>query len=439
MENLPLDNFQKFYFVGIGGASMSALAKILLAMGKTVMGSDRAASEYTAPLAAKGIRVCFDEDDACIDECEIVVYTDAVKPDDAHLRHALKSNKMIVPRGRLLAALCSLYKTTIAVAGCHGKTTCVSMLSHIFACADVPFTAHIGGNDNAFGNCRITGFDYMLTEACEYNKNFLLLKPDISVILNTDADHLECYGDADSLICAYRQFADNSKKSVVVFGDSCGRGDVTFGTDERAYFSARNIKTVGGRYTFEIAEGGRTLCNVFLNVYGRHNIFNALAAAAAARTAGIRPDAIKCGLTRFSGVERRFEKIGEVNGCEVIADYAHHPKEIMAVMRTAAEITRGKIYVIFQPHTYSRTKNLFGSFVSVLSGIENLLIYKTFAAREYFDAEGSALTLSSAIRNSRYAESKRELEQFMGQARGDDKIFVLGAGDIYAIVRNILN
>lgn len=417
---------------------MSALAKILLAMGKMVMGSDRVRSEYTDALEAKGIVVCYGEDDGRIDGCDVVVYTDAVREDDAHLRRAVRANKVMVPRGRLLAALCLQYKTTIAVAGCHGKTTCVSMLSHIFACADVPFSAHIGGNDNALGNCRVTGFDYMLTEACEYNKNFLCLSPDISVILNSDADHLECYGDIGGLLSAYRAFADGSKKCIALYGDRCGRGDVTFGIDERAYFSARNIKCVCGRYSFEIAEGGRPMCAVTLNVYGRHNILNALAASAAARLAGIRPQAIKCGLTRFSGVERRFEKIGEVNGCEVIADYAHHPGEIAAVLRTAAEITHGKIYVIFQPHTYSRTKNLFGAFVGVLSGVEELLIYKTFAAREYFDAEGSALTLSAALKNSRYAEDEREIAQFMDKAHGQDKILVLGAGDIYKIARRLL-
>lgn len=432
------DGTHKYYFVGIGGVSMSALAKIVLSMGNGVCGSDRVESEYTRDLTARGIQVDFTGDDCRLDDCDVVIYTDAVKPDDQHLRRAVADNKLIIPRGAFLAELCKKYKHTIAVAGCHGKTTCVSMLSHIFASADREFTAHIGGNDLAFGNCRITGYDFMLTEACEYNKNFLRLRPDISVILNTDADHLECYSGRDGLIEAYRQFSDSSKKCATLFGDGAVRGDITFGVDEEAYYRAKNISASGGKYSFELCEGGRLLCNVSLNVYGRHNILNALAAAAAARLAGIRPEAVEQGLARFSGVARRFEKIGTINGCEVIADYAHHPREMAAALRTAAEVTSGEIYVIFQPHTYSRTKNLFGDFVSVLSGVNKLLIYKTFAAREYFDAEGSALTLSSAIKNSRYAECERDIMYFLRDVRREDKVFVLGAGDICSIVKNML-
>lgn len=438
MTDILLNTAQKFYFVGIGGASMSALAKILISMGKTVCGSDRVHNEYVCDLISRGVSVSLDSDDARVEKCDVLVYTDAVKMDDPHILRAVKANKLIVPRGQLLATLCGCFKSTIAVAGCHGKTTCTSMLAHIFACADKQFTVHIGGNDNAFGNCRVVGYDYFITEACEFNKNFLLIKPDISIILNTDADHLECYDGEEDLLRSYRLFAVNSKKSACLYGDRCGRGDVTFGTDESADYRARNIKSAGGKYSFDVYEQGRKLCHASLNVYGRHNIVNALAAVSASRLAGIRAEAIEEGLSRFAGVERRFEKIGEINGCEVIADYAHHPREITATLRAAAEVTSGEIYVIFQPHTYSRTKNLFGDFVNCLSGIDNLLIYKTFAAREYFDAEGSALALSNAIKNSRYAESEREIKYFLRNVSGEDKVFVLGAGDIYYIVRQML-
>lgn len=417
---------------------MSALAKILTSLGKSVCGYDRSDGEYIRSLKSRGIAVSFDGADNRIYECDAVVCTDAVKSDDPLVRRAVALGKPVIPRGQLLAWLCTFYGKTIAVAGCHGKTTCVSMLAHIFACADRQFTAHIGGNDLAYGNSRCAGGDYFITEACEYNKNFLLLKPDISVILNTDADHLECYASEDELVSCYRQFADSSKKCVCLSTDRCMRGDVSFGFDERAYFRAVNIRSSCGKYTFDITEGGRYMCSIALNVYGRHNILNALAAAAAARQADICPEQISGGLRRFSGVSRRFENIGRYNGAEVIIDYAHHPREIAAALRTAAEVTDGEIYVIFQPHTYSRTKNLFGTFVSVLSGIKNLLIYKTFAAREYFDAEGSALTLSNAIRGSVYADSPEDIKQFLRGAGEGDKIFVLGAGDISFIVRQLI-
>lgn len=439
MKKILLCGARSFYFVGIGGVSMSALAKILISMGYTVCGSDRCESDYTAQFAARGVSVTFGADDEIIDDCDALVYTDAIKKDDPHILRAINGNKIIIPRGRLLAAVAQLYDCTIAVAGCHGKTTCTCMLAHIFACADKPFTAHIGGNDLSFGNCRLSGNQFFITEACEYNKNFLLLQPDIGVVLNSDADHLECYGDGAHVIKAYRQFSEGCKKWAGLYGDPCGRADVTFGPDESADYRAARLRSEGGRYVFDVFECGRFLCRVRLNVYGRHNVFNALAAVAAARLAGIRPEAIEGGLARFSGVERRFEKIGDCGGCEVIADYAHHPREIAAALRTAAEITRGEIYVIFQPHTYSRTKNLFGDFVGALSGIKHLLIYKTFAAREYFDAEGSALTLSNAIKNSRYAECERDIKHFVKDAGGDDKILVLGAGNIYDIAKKLFN
>ena len=416
---------------------MSALAKILKCMGKDVRGYDRVRSEYTDRLTAAGIQVDFGGDCGAIDGCDVFVYTDAIKGGDARIAHAVETNKLILSRGRLLAELSGLFGRTIAVAGCHGKTTCTSMLAHIFCCAGKNFTAHIGGNDRAFGNAVFNGCDYFITEACEYNKNFLLLDPDVGIILNCDADHLECYGGYGELIESYGKFAQSSAKSVVLSGDAV-RGDVTFGIGSGCDYSAVNIISRGGRYSFEISERGTGICRVGLKVYGRHNVLNALAAAAAARSCGIRPDAVEDGLNRYPGTERRFESLGRVNGAEVIADYAHHPREIAALLRTAREITKGEIYIIFQPHTYSRTKNFFDEFVSVLSGVSNLLIYKTFAAREYFDECGSAFTLSCAIKNSRYAESEREILGFLSRAGSGDKVFVLGAGDIYFIVKKLM-
>lgn len=418
---------------------MSALAKILSARGKSVRGSDVAEGEYTASLAAAGIPVSTERDDPALDGCDVVAYTDAVRSDDAHIVRAVRAGKPLLSRGKLLAALCGCYGRTIAVAGCHGKTTCTAMLAHIFHEAGRSFTAHIGGNDAVFGNCVAEGDDYFITEACEYKRNFLLLSPDVAVILNSDADHLECYGGAPELVAAYRRFAESSSKCVCLFGDACARGDMTFGMECGADFTASRISCDGGKYSFDILFCGRFLCSVSLSVYGRHNILNALAAAAAAHVSGVRPEHIASALSAFSGVEGRFQSIGSFNGCEVIADYAHHPREISAALHTARLITHGELYVIFRPHTYSRTKNLFADFVDVLGKCRHLLIYKTFAAREYFDADGSALRLSQALKNSRYAQSEREIEYFMRGARCGDKILVLGAGDISRIVKGLIS
>ena len=435
MEVIDRDSF---YFVGIGGASMSALAKILFDMGKSVCGYDRARGEYTPSLEAMGISVDYGNESALSDGCSAVVRTDAVGEGERHVAEARAKGIPVVGRAELLASLAGKFTKTVAVAGCHGKTTCTAMLAHIFACAGKRFTAHIGGNDLTFSNAAFFGYDWFITEACEYKRNFLRLSPDVAVILNRAPDHLECYGGAEALSAAYDKFADGARKCVELCGRGAGRSTVTFGTDCSADYCARELKGERGRYSFAIFERGAGLCSVSLRVPGRHNVLNALAAAAAGRACGLRPEAGASGLEEFSGVARRFERLGLYNGAAVIADYAHHPDEIAAALRTAEETGARRLFVIFQPHTYSRTKNLFEDFVRVLSPVQRLLVYKTFAAREYFDADGSALTLCNAIKNARYADGVRDIERFLNNAAEGDVVLVLGAGDIYTIVRGML-
>ena len=213
-------------------------------------------------------------------------------------------------------------------------------------------------------------------------------------------------------------------------------GGLTFGYDKNADYSAENIIENSGKFSFDICEKGVNCGKVSICVYGKHNVLNALAAAAAARAAGISFEAVKKGLLSFTGVERRFEHIGNANGAEIIADYAHHPDEIAAAINTANSIVKGRLLVIFQPHTYSRTKNLFKDFIKALSPLENLLVYRTFAAREYFDDAGSALTLSQSLCNSRYGDEIRDISEFMSGAQSGDIILVLGAGDIYELAKS---
>lgn len=434
-----LSSCKSFYMLGIGGVSMSALAKILLYLGKKVAGSDITCGRYASQLRDMGIDVHIGHPAGQLEGFDVLVYTDAVKSDDTQIKEAIDMGITLISRGKLLSEISKMYKYVIAVAGCHGKTTCTSMLVHIFDAAGKKFTCHIGGADNVFDNCKIAGGDYFITEACEYRKNFLLLRPDTGIVLNSDADHLECYGGKNELISAYKTFMASSRRSLCLYGDACGRGTFSFGVEQSAYYSATRLKSKKGKYSFELCEGCRVLCAVGLNVCGRHNVINAVAAAGAARMYGIRAEDIKSGLESFSGVERRFENIGMYNGAELIADYAHHPAEIAATLKTAGSICTGRLFVIFQPHTYSRTKNLFDDFLRVLSSVEELLIYKTFAAREYFDAEGSALALCRQIKNARYAECERDIYHFLKDVGAGDMVLVLGAGDIYDIVKTFIS
>lgn len=430
------EKFGSFYFIGIGGVSMSGLAKFLISYGKKVGGSDIAESHYTNELRKLGALVECGGKIGSIGEYEAVVYTDAIRENDVQMIEAKKLKKEMISRGQLLYEVSRNFSKVIAVSGCHGKTTCTAMLAHIFSCAQKRFAVHMGGNDRAFGNFYFRGNEYFITEACEYKKNFLLLTPDIAVILNTDADHLDSYNGLSDLASSYKHFARGADTCVSLYGAQFG--GVTFGFSSEADFYAKSIAETRGIYSFCAYDGKNKLGTVSLNVYGKHNVLNALAAIATARLCGIPFSCISEGLSDFYGVERRFEKIGSVFGAECIADYAHHPNEIRAALRTAGKVAKGRLFVVFQPHTYSRTKALFADFVKVLSPQNHLLIYRTFAAREYFDDAGSALTLAQSIKKARYGDCEQDIIDFISHAKINDMILFLGAGDIYDIALKIL-
>lgn len=418
---------------------MSALAVLLAKMGKKVGGCDRCDNSFTRRLENMGIPVVVGDAGDNIADYEVVVFTDAVPENDRSLLAARRSRLPVVPRGQLLQMLGQSFRNVVAVAGSHGKSTCTAMIAHIFAFAGQAFACHIGAEDREFSNAYMCGRTYFVTEACEYKRNLLHLKPKIGIILNCDADHLDCYGTAENVREAYAQFAAQSVCAIKLYGEMQKAEGITFGFDNRADYFAKNLTGNGGRFSFELYEGKSALGQIELKVCGKHNVLNALAAAAAARLCGLSFEDIKGGLEAFEGISRRFEYIGRINGVTCIADYAHHPNEIKAVLKTVKQVRKGKIFVIFQPHTYSRTKLLFKEFVNVLSNIDNLLIYRTYAAREYYDDAGSALTLSRAVRRSRYADGIEGICSFVDGAGADDTLLVLGAGDIYDIALTLVD
>lgn len=416
---------------------MSALAKYLSDCGKIVAGSDIAENVYVNDLRQNNIKICLESRRESVADFEAVVYTDAIRENDVQLCEAKALGKCVISRGQLLYEVSRNFKKTIAVSGCHGKTTCTAILAHIFHAAGKNFSAHIGGRDLDYGNYLNCGNDYFITEACEYKKNFLLLNPDTAVVLNSRPDHLECYGSEENLKQCYMQFKSSADVKVGLYGDIDANG-LTFGFDKNADYYAGNITENNGFYTFNAFESGYELGKIRLNVYGKHNILNALAAIAVARSEEISFNDIQAGILNFRGVERRFETLGETDGVKFIADYAHHPDEIRESLRTAKRITAQKLFVVFQPHTYSRTKNLMKQFIKVLSTQNNLLIYRTFAAREYYDDAGSALTLSQKIKKSRYGDDVEDIKEFILKAKSGDTVLFLGAGDIYDIGKSVI-
>ncbi len=424
---------------------MSALAKFLSLNGYHVSGSDSTRSEITDSLAFHGIHVFIGEE-AGREElrlCDAVVFTDAISKENRELLQAFSLEKRVYSRAEFLGLLCGEFDKVIAIAGSHGKTTCTSMLSHVLNNANVHFTAHIGGEDSLFGNFYSSGKKYLVTEACEYKKNLLKLTSDVSILLNVDKDHMECYNGEEDLLGCFKQYCESAKTAFVCADDErCLRlGDFsTFGiTNSLADYRAIDLRANGEKYSFTVEEYGKKLCRVKLNAIGRCNVYNALAAFAAARSLGFGEEEISKGLSKFTSVKRRFEKVGNYRGASVICDYAHHPREITSTIATAKGICKGKLYVVFQPHTYSRTKLLMKEFVSALRKIDGLMIYKSYPARERYDEEGSAKRLADNIGGCLYADNVFVLKTWLKTTlqEGDTLLF-LGAGDIYYVAQYLV-
>ena len=428
------------YFIGIGGVSMSALALLLHERGILVRGSDLVESDFTAALRRHGISVHIGESEEINEEA--VVYTGAVTDGNPQLAAAKRAGKRLIPRAELLGWVANTFPRVLAVAGCHGKTSTTSMLAHIFDSGERAYTCHIGGEDLQFGNYHKRGETFFLTEACEFQRSFLSIQSEVALILNTDRDHTDCYSDERETAEAYALFAAGAKRAVVNADDRNARKiphELSFGRYS-GDITAGRIYSDGEKYRFTVYEKSMPMVDVRLAVHGEVHIQNALAAYAAARLMGLSAAEIKTGLESFSGVKRRFEHVGTLSGISVICDYAHHPAEIAATLKTAERICRGTVRLVFQPHTYTRTRDLMEDFVAVLKKAENPIIYKTYAAREPFDSSGSAYTLVSRIPEASYVQSPEQLKRrLLGQIGQDDLILVLGAGDIYSVAKSILD
>lgn len=435
------DGSTRFYFIGIGGVSMSALAAFLLSEGYAVSGSDAAESSFTERLRLLGADVYAPHSAQNLSGADVIIFSSAISNDNPELAYARVLGKMIFSRAQFLSLVAGNFSHAVFVAGSHGKTTTTAMISHIFYAAGKNFACHIGGNDLSFKNFFKRGEekDFFISEACEYKRNIDYLIGETAVLLNSDPDHMECYSCKEELLGVYADYLSRARNKIVPAGSAFAANDgITFGLGAAADYGAEKITEEKERYSFDIRERGKFLCRISLNVMGEHNIYNALASAAVARVYGVSKENIEEGLRAFKGVERRMEYIGGVCGAKVYCDYAHHPKEISAVLSTAHKIVGGRLFVVFQPHTYSRTKYLMEDFSAVLKPEKNLLIYSTFPAREAYDKEGAAERLAENI-GAAYADSLNDLREFFKKAEKGDVILVLGAGDIYNLAKMLVD
>ncbi|MCR5830814.1 MAG: UDP-N-acetylmuramate--L-alanine ligase [Lachnospiraceae bacterium] len=447
----------KIHFIGIGGISMSGLAEILLGAGFTVSGSDRAASDLTRKLESEGCTIyCGQRSENIKDDTGIVVYTAAIKEDNPELAAAISKGIPTMTRAELLGQIMKNYETSIAVSGTHGKTTTTSMLTSILLDAETDPTVSVGGMlPSIGGNIRIGKSGFFVTEACEYTNSFLSFFPTISIILNIDADHLDFFKDIDDIRSSFKKFADLlPENGLLVINSDIDRYEeitkdvkcrvVTVSAEGKADYTAHSVEYDDkGCASFEVVRDGSTLTDVSLAVPGAHNVSNALAAIAVCDHLKIGAGHIKNGIGSYTGTDRRFQYKGKIGGVTVIDDYAHHPTEIAATLSAAKNVPHKKLWLVFQPHTYSRTKALFDEFAKALSAADEVVLADIYAARENDDLGISSKDLCEAIKSygtlSGYFGSFDEIENFLLQkCSPGDLLITMGAGDIVKVADDLV-
>lgn len=457
MNKLKLFKGKKFHFIGIGGVSMSSLAYILKKDGFYVQGSNDVINDEVKKLAKKNVRVFLGHSKNNVLGADIVVYSSAIHEDNPELAFARNKNMIVLKRAELLGLIAENFKTVIAIAGSHGKTTASAMISEIFINAGLKPTVHVGGRLKATGSNLLLGNKkYFITENCEYKDNFLFVKPDISVILNIDSDHLDYFGNLDGVKNSFMKYASGTKNGGVniVFGEDVNSieikkmdNSVSFGLNSKNDIYAKNIKEYkAGYFSFDAIMGGLLLGNIRLNIVGEHNILNALASIMVGMTCDIEFPVIKKSLESFNGVERRCDKIGLANGAEVYHDYAHHPKQIEKMIATAKELVKnnnGKIITVFEPHTFSRTKYLLEDFAKSFVGSDYVIFAPVYSARENEHDGLNSIDLmyetKKYIQNVNFLKSYNEIVvEVKRVAEAHDLVLVLGAGNIDKLARMLV-
>ena len=453
-------DFQKplrLHFIGIGGISMSGLAEILLGEGFRISGSDRAASPLTDRLAEKGAEIMIGQSaDNIRPDLDCVIYTAAIHPDNPEFKAAKEAGLPMLTRAQLLGEIMRNYETPVAVAGTHGKTTTTSMVSHILMQAGMDPTVSVGGIlPSIGGNIRVGRSGCFVTEACEYTNSFLSFFPKIEIILNVDADHLDFFKDLDDIASSFHRFAqllpedgtliinrDTRKFDVVTEGLRCRM--LTYSMDGEADYTASDIVfDEDGCGSFTCLERGEPIGHFSLRVPGIHNVSNALAGVALGRVLNLDAAVIAEGLAQFGGTERRFQRKGTVLGATLIDDYAHHPTEIRATLNAAKQVPHKKLYVAFQPHTFTRTKALLPEFAEALTLADHVVLADIYAAREVNTTGISSDDLRAEIERrgtkTDYFASFEEIESFLkSHLHEGDLLITMGAGNIVNVGEDLL-
>ena len=454
--NIDDSKYKNIFFIGIGGISMSALAELMLYKGYKVYGSDRMPSINTEKLEKNGATIYYEHKKEHIENMDLVIFTDAISFDNEEYMAAVKEKIDLVDRATFLGAIIKNYKNSIAVSGTHGKTTTTSMITEIIKDLDLNPTIMLGGQlKDIDGNIKIGDENLFLTEACEYKANILKYFPTTEIILNIDEDHLDYFDNIDHIIRTFKGYVDNlhgddyvilnvdDENVETLFPiDNCKV--FTFGIKNDADLRAKNIDfSEDGFPTYDLYLKGKKICHVELSVLGRHNVLNSLAAIAATYVNNIPLEDAIIGLKNYKGVERRLEEKGYYKGTKIMDDYAHHPTEIKSSIHAIKNACKGKLYTIFQPHTYTRTKLLLDAFANSFDESDVIIITDIYAAREKDYGDIHSKTLRDAISDHRdnafYISGFEDIVKFIKEnIKKDDVVVTMGAGDVYKIGEMIL-
>ena len=454
--NIDDSKYKNIFFIGIGGISMSALAELMLHKGYKVYGSDRLPSINTEKLEKNGATIYYEHKKEHIENMDLVIFTDAISFDNEEYMAAVKEKIDLVDRATFLGTIMKNYKNSIAVSGTHGKTTTTSMITEIIKDLDLNPTIMLGGQlKDIDGNIKIGDENLFLTEACEYKANILKYFPTTEIILNIDEDHLDYFDNIDHIIRTFKGYVDNlHADDYVILNvddenvetlfpiDNCKV--FTFGIKNDADLRAKNIDfSEDGFPTYDLYLKGKKICHVELSVLGRHNVLNSLAAIAATYVNNIPIEDAIIGLKNYKGVERRLEEKGYYKGTKIMDDYAHHPTEIKSSIHAIKNACKGKLYTIFQPHTYTRTKLLLDAFANSFDESDVIIITDIYAAREKDYGDIHSKTLRDAISDHRdnafYISGFEDIVKFIKEnIKKDDVVVTMGAGDVYKIGEMIL-
>ena len=447
-----IEKYKKVHMIGIGGVSMSGIAEILLNWGFTVSGSNNVDIEILHTLEGAGIKVYIGHDAKNVEGADCVVYTAAVHDDNVELVHAKELGIPVIERSTFLGELTRCYQNTIAISGTHGKTTTTSLVSLCFVEAGKNPSIQVGAIiPELHGNYRVGNSEDFIIEACEYVESFLKFSPRSEIILNIDNDHLDYYKNLENIKKAFIKYVkllpedghlviNADDKNCLELLEYSKAPCIKYGINNKnADFSAKNITfDSDGFPEFDVYKYGKFFVHIKLSIPGKHNVLNSLACIALCDAYDISPAHMKRALVKFKGADRRFEYKGLVNGAKVYDDYGHHPTEISATAKALANKKYNESWVVFQPHTYSRTFNLLHDFANALLDFDNIIVTDIYAARETNTYDISSKDLVDEIvklgKPALYISSLEDCASYLkNNVKENDIVLTLGAGTVTEI------